>query len=216
MISRLALLVAAAQTASCLLVQPALASAPVHTRAAAPHMAQTLRRRDAAALGAAAFFGFAQPSCATTTASGLQYEVVKKGKGGGRPVVGDLIAIRFKASVKASGAVFDNILNNPEAYYTRVGSGNVLAGVEEAVKLMTSGDVFELVIPPELAFGKEGRKASAGRPRIPSNAEIAMTLELSAVPGKDEEMLETIGLQGGSEAAPRAAPEPAPKPAPES
>ena len=152
----------------------------------------------------------------TVTASGLEYEVVKKGpKGGGTPVVGDLVAIRFKGRVKATGAVFDNILDSPEVYYTRVGSGNVLAGVEEALKLMSTGDVFELTIPPELAFGKAGRQASAGRPRIPGDAPIAFTLELNAVPGKDEEMLEANGLQGG-EQGPAAAAESAPAPAAES
>lgn len=74
-----------------------------------------------------------------------------------------------------------------------MGSGKVLPGVEEAVKLMHTGDLWELNIPGNLAFGEKGRSASPGKPRIPSNAEIAFTLELVAVPGKDDELIEVAG-----------------------
>jgi len=129
-----------------------------------------------------------------TTKSGLAYEVINKGGGGGKPVVGDLIAIRFKGAVAKTGQVFDDILAG-EPYYMRVGSGNVLPGVEEAVKLMSSGDMWKLTIPPSLAFGEKGRSASPGKPRIPSGAVIDFTLELVAVPGKDEEILEMNDIQ---------------------
>jgi len=135
------------------------------------------------------------------TPSGLEYKVVKAGKGicppelgGCSPKVGDLIGIRFKGAVAATGAVFDDILESAEPYYTRVGSGNVLAAVDEAVKMMKTGDVWELTVPPELGFGKNGRSASPGKPRIPANAVISMTLELTTVPGKDDELIEANGI----------------------
>ncbi len=65
----------------------------------------------------------------------------------------------------------------------------MLPGVEEAAKLMVSGDKWELLLPPNLAFGAEGRSASPGKPRIPANAPIYFTLELVAVPGKDDEYI---------------------------
>jgi hypothetical protein len=55
--------------------------------------------------------------------------------------------------------VIDDIMANPEGYYFRVGSGQVLPAVEKAVVKMRTGDVWQLSIPPELGFGKEGRKA---------------------------------------------------------
>jgi peptidylprolyl isomerase len=55
---------------------------------------------------------------------------------------------------------------------------------------MRSGDVFRLTIPPELGFGEKGRSSSPGKPRIPGNAVLDFTLELVAVPGKDEELIE--------------------------
>jgi len=130
-------------------------------------------------------------SAAEKTGSGLEYTVVKSGSGG-RPITGDLIAIRFKGKVQATGAVFDDIMSG-EPYYTRVGSGNVLPGVEEAVKLMRSGDTWNLTLPPELGFGPKGRPASPGKPRIPNGATLDFMLELVAVPGKDEELIEVAG-----------------------
>ena len=49
-------------------------------------------------------------------------------------------------------------------------SEKVLPGVEEAVKMMRSGDVWELAVPGKLGFGEKGRSASPGKPRIPANA----------------------------------------------
>ncbi|KAL3929773.1 MAG: hypothetical protein SGPRY_001815 [Prymnesium sp.] len=133
-----------------------------------------------------------------TTKSGavLQYTVLKSAQsGGGKPKIGDLVAIRFKGAVKASGAVFDDILESPEPYYTRLGSFNVLPAVEEVLPFMQTGDKWQLTIPGKLGFGEKGRPASPGKPRIPSNAELDFTLELVAVrsshvPGRDEEILE--------------------------
>ena len=72
-------------------------------------------------------------------------------------------------------------------------SEKVLPGVEEAVKMMRSGDVWELAVPGKLGFGEKGRSASPGKPRIPSNADLTFLVELVAVPGKDDEILEVTG-----------------------
>ena len=44
-----------------------------------------------------------------------------------------------------------------------------------------------------MAFGKEGRRASAGKPRIPADATIVFDVELIAIPGKEEELINLIG-----------------------
>jgi FKBP-type peptidyl-prolyl cis-trans isomerase len=129
-----------------------------------------------------------------TLPSGLAYTVVQTGGKGGSPIPGDLIAIRFKCVVKSSGAVIDNILENPEPYYYRVGSGQVLPAVEEAVKMMKSGDIWQLTVPPALGFGPKGRSSSPGKPRVSGDAILDFTLQLVAVPGKDEEILEENGI----------------------
>jgi hypothetical protein len=45
----------------------------------------------------------------------------------------------------------------------------------------------------ELAFGPKGRPASAGKPRIPSNAVITFDVEMVGLPGKEPELIELIG-----------------------
>ena len=44
-----------------------------------------------------------------------------------------------------------------------------------------------------MAFGKEGRRASAGKPRIPADATIVFDLEVVAVPGREVELIDLIG-----------------------
>lgn len=57
---------------------------------------------------------------------------------------------------------------------------------------MKSGDIYQLTVPPELGFGTKGRSASPGKPRIPGTAVLDLTLELVAVPGKDEELIDQL------------------------
>jgi hypothetical protein len=74
-------------------------------------------RREALLAGASAAAAAALPRAAgadTTTESGLSYKVIKTGSGG-QPAVGDLITIRFKGVVKATGAVFDDIMSSVRA-----------------------------------------------------------------------------------------------------
>lgn len=102
-------------------------SAPPAPRARAEPPAT---RRDALHLALAAagllVLPAAQPAFAeeVTTKAGVKipYTVLKTGSaGGGQPKIGDLVAIRFKGSVKATGSVFDDILTSPEPYYMRLG-----------------------------------------------------------------------------------------------
>lgn len=134
-------------------------------------------RRGALSTGAgvlaAAALGVSAPRAARaeSTGSGLQYSVVKNGSGGGKPVTGDLIAIRFKGAVKETGAVFDDIMGSAEPYYTRVGSGNVLPAVEEAVKLMRSGDGSGCAArTPDAPIPAPGRAARARPRRAPTRS----------------------------------------------
>lgn len=43
-------------------------------------------------------------------------------------------------------------------------------GVEEILQKMVRGDRYQLIVPPELGFGKVGRRATAGKPSLPANA----------------------------------------------
>jgi peptidylprolyl isomerase len=62
---------------------------------------------------------------------------------------------------------------------------------------MQVGDVVEVDLPPELAFGSKGRRASAGKPSIPGGATVRYKVALVSIPGKDEELLEVTGGSSG-------------------
>ncbi|KAL3913414.1 MAG: hypothetical protein SGARI_000669, partial [Bacillariaceae sp.] len=97
-----------------------------------------------------------QPAFAATTetlSTGVSYEVVKKGDGP-KPEVGELVAIRFAAYF--GDRKIDDIFDTPEPYYTRLGSGGLLKGVESTLPLMRVGDRWKMTIPAQLAFGPKG------------------------------------------------------------
>lgn len=79
-----------------------------------------------------------------TLPSGVSIKVVKSGNGPA-PEVGELAAIRFSAY--AGENKIDDIFDTPEPYYTRVGSGGLIKGVEEVLPKMKVGDRWVLTVP---------------------------------------------------------------------
>lgn len=97
-----------------------------------------------AAAGAFAVVASSTPAQAETLPNGVTYVVKKKGDGP-QPEIGELAAIRFAAYNGANK--IDDIFDTPEPYYTRIGSGGLLKGVEATLPLMKLGDRWELTIP---------------------------------------------------------------------
>ena len=79
-----------------------------------------------------------------TLPSGVSIKVVKSGNGPA-PEIGELAAIRF-ASFAGENKI-DDIFDTPEPYYTRIGSGGLIKGVEEVLPKMRVGDRWVLTIP---------------------------------------------------------------------
>lgn len=141
---------------------------------------------------ASSFPAIASAEETVTLPSGVTYVIKTKGDGP-KPEIGQLAGIRFRAVCTPTGNVVDDILSTPEPYYTRVGAGALLKGVEEVLPKMVVGDRFFLTIPGPLAFGAKGRPSSAGKPRIPANAEITFDVEMVGLPGLEKELIELIG-----------------------
>lgn len=149
--------------------------------------------RDIATVGIATVTvgGVTLPAFADETLpSGVAIKVTKSGKGPA-PEIGEMAAIRFSAY--AGDNKIDDIFETPEPYYTRIGSGGLIKGVEEVLPKMRVGDRWVLTVPGNLAFGPQGRKASAGKPRIPGNQEIIFDVEMVGLPGKEQELIDLIG-----------------------
>ena len=88
------------------------------------------------------------------TESGLQYRVLREGKGTRHPTWASTVQVRYKGSL-TDGSVFDeNKDPDPAAEFE---AGGVIKGWQEALELMKEGDKFELVIPSGLAYGCRGK-----------------------------------------------------------
>ena len=112
-----------------------------------------------------------------TTASGLQYKVISKGKGeGASPTKADTVTVHYRGKL-INGDVFDESYSRGEP--TTFPLGGVIPGWTEGLQLMKVGDKFEFVIPAELGYGARG----AGDV-IPPNATLIFEVELLGVKGK--------------------------------
>lgn len=84
------------------------------------------------------------------TASGLQYKVIKEGKGA-KPTVNDVVTVDYTGTT-IDGTVFDSTEQAGGHPATFILS-QVISGWIEALQLMSPGATYELVIPSNLAYG---------------------------------------------------------------
>jgi len=107
-----------------------------------------------------------------TTASGLQYVVLKEGDGP-RPTDGDRVRIHYRGTL-VDGTEFDSSYGRPEP--VTCGLGEVIPGLAEAIKLMRTGSKYRVFVPPELAYGAAGKP-----PVVGPNAALIFEVELLGI-----------------------------------
>jgi len=88
----------------------------------------------------------------TTTASGLQYRVIKAGTGP-KPTADQTVTVNYRGTL-VDGTEFDNSFKRGTPA-TRAVKG-FIQGWVEALQLMPVGSKWELVVPPDLAYGSQG------------------------------------------------------------
>ena len=104
-----------------------------------------------------------------TTASGLQYEVIKEGTGK-RPTVNDVVKVHYHGTL-IDGTVFDSSVTRGTP--AEFGVSQVIKGWVEALQLMPVGSKYKLYIPSELAYGQQGAGAM-----IKPNSALVFEVEL--------------------------------------
>lgn len=90
-----------------------------------------------------------------TTASGLQYEVIKKGNGP-LPTDTSRVKVHYHGTL-IDGTTFDSSIDRGEPAV--FGVNQVIKGWTEALKLMPVGSKYKLYIPQELAYGGQDQGA---------------------------------------------------------
>jgi FKBP-type peptidyl-prolyl cis-trans isomerase FklB len=131
-------------------------------------MAQKKSAIVGASEGAAFLANNAKKAGVKSTASGLQYEVVKEGKGA-KPKATDVVRVHYEGKL-VDGTVFDSSRQRGQPIEFPL--NRVIPGWTEGLQLMPVGSRYKFIIPANLGYGEEG----AGP--IPPNAVLLFDVEL--------------------------------------
>jgi FKBP-type peptidyl-prolyl cis-trans isomerase len=94
----------------------------------------------------------------TTTASGLQYEVITAGTGA-MPLATDQVRVHYHGTL-IDGKVFDSSVDRGEPVV--FGVNQVIPGWTEALQLMPVGSKWKIYLPANLAYGDRGAGGDIG------------------------------------------------------
>jgi FKBP-type peptidyl-prolyl cis-trans isomerase len=106
---------------------------------------------------------------------GLQYKVLKEGTGP-KPKATDSVVVNYRGTL-IDGKEFDSSEKHGEPAKLEV--NKVIKGWTEALQLMPVGSKWELVLPPDLAYGANGAGGV-----IPPNATLIFDIELLSIKGQ--------------------------------
>lgn len=109
----------------------------------------------------------------TTTASGLKYQVLKRGTGTTSPKATDTVKVHYHGTL-LDGTVFDSSVERGQPISFPL--NRVIPGWTEGLQLMKVGDKFKFEIPPNLAYGP-----ASPSPKIPPNSTLVFEVELLGI-----------------------------------
>jgi|TARA_B110000208_G_scaffold12697_1_gene15558 FKBP-type peptidyl-prolyl cis-trans isomerase FklB len=120
---------------------------------------------------------------ATVMPSGLMYKVLKEGKGE-KPDVGTPCSCHYEGRTVANypdGATFDSSIARGSP--TTFAPNQVIKAWTEGMQMMPIGSKWELVCPPEIAYGSRAMGA-----KIPANSVLIFEMEMLSCTGKKSEI----------------------------
>ena len=155
---------------------PAMTSVQMEAALEMFQQQQNSRRNTAAETGQSRGEAFqveySQRQGVVATASGLQYRVIETGEGRS-PGPADTVVVHYVGQL-IDGTEFDS--SRGRGTPATFSLGGIIPGWREALQLMREGDIWEVVIPSELAYGAQGAGASIG-----PNETLIFEIELISV-----------------------------------
>ena len=107
-----------------------------------------------------------------TTASGLRYRKVGGAGIGPKPSPTDVVTLNYVGQL-TDGTEFDSSRGTPVTFPLP----QLIVGWQEGVPLMSVGDTYEFLVPPEIGYGPRGSGP------IPPNATLYFRIELLGIGG---------------------------------
>jgi FKBP-type peptidyl-prolyl cis-trans isomerase len=107
------------------------------------------------------------------TASGLTYIITGYGSGA-KLKAGDIVTVHY-TEMFTSGVKIDSSLDRSEPIAFKLGSGQVIKGLDEGITRLHVGDHAILIIPSEIAYGAKGRGS------IPPDTTLIFLIEILSV-----------------------------------
>jgi FKBP-type peptidyl-prolyl cis-trans isomerase FklB len=104
-----------------------------------------------------------------TTTSGLQYKIIKEGKGP-KPKATDTVVTQYRGKL-IDGTEFDSSYSRNQPAEFQV--NKVIPGWTEALQMMPVGSTWEIYVPAKLAYGD-----FSPTPLIPANSTLVFDVEL--------------------------------------
>ncbi|KAB1067063.1 peptidylprolyl isomerase [Tamlana haliotis] len=108
------------------------------------------------------------------TDSGLRYQIIQKGEGA-KAEKGKTVSVHYKGQL-SDGTVFDSSYKRNAPIDFPLGMGQVIAGWDEGIQLLSIGDKARFVIPSHLGYGSRGAGGV-----IPADATLVFDVELMDV-----------------------------------
>lgn len=107
-----------------------------------------------------------------TTASGLQYRVIREGTGA-KPTASQTVEVNYEGKL-TDGTIFDSSYARGQSISFPL--NQVIKGWTEGLQLMSVGGEYEFTIPGDLAYGPMGIPGT-----IPPNATLIFKVELLGI-----------------------------------